>query len=689
MAHVIDELFAWAVRTTAHTAVVILLVLAVQAVLGRRLEARWRYALWLLVVVRALAPALPQSDWSVFNFAPDVAPSRADAGGGPPQVLVHVAVTPVAPTPADQPPASRRQITAPALVWLAGCALLASFTLLSAVAFARRLRRAKPHADRRVSQLLDECRQAAGLRDAPMILVVDGIHGPALTGIVCPRIIVPPGMLEQLDDDELRFVLTHELTHLRRRDLVGEWLLVLMRMVHWFNPLVWYAVARCRADRELACDEQVMRSLTPSESVRRSYGRTILKLAQALPGKRALAAGAVGILEGHFQLKRRLRMIARFDRLGRRWPAGMVWVAALGLASCTLTDRKPPTAARSSADAGYEVRVYNVRDLLDASPPEARSAKLSELTQAARSVLAMAPPASSPPAPRPLPNPELRRAAKTADPTSSEGEVHADDRTGSLVVRGTAVGLERVQKLLAEYRAVSGRRQVLLQMQFISAEEATLAALKRDVPAAFAGGDPRPGQTTTVQLDPHAADEFLRRATAAGGAKAIASPQLLLNEGQRGSILVGGEVPYVQGFDTVKDKDGNVAYEPKIQLAAFGLSLDVTATADAPGTQTSLQLESRMSKFAGMKEKPFGKTPAGEPLVVQEPQMVRSEVNAVATVPACHTLLVRGLRGSAKWMQAEAPDRGRADAEAGEQRSIVLLVKSGVITPDAPPAATN
>jgi len=375
-------------------------------------------------------------------------------------------------------------------------------------------------------------------------------------------------------------------------------------------------------------------------------------------------------------------MIARFDRLGRRWPAGIVLVAGLALASCTLTDRKPPTAA-SPAGTGEEVRVFNVRDLLDASPPEARSSKLSELADAAKSVLAMAP-ASSPPQPRPLPNPEILRSNNTVDRASSSGEVHADERTGSLVVRSTAAGLERVQHLLAEYRAVSGRRQVLLQMQFISADDAALAALKRDVPAAFAGGDPGPGETTTVQLDPHAAAEFLRRANAAGGAKAIASPQLLVNEGQRGSILIGGEVPYVQGFNTVKDNAGNVAYEPTIQYAPFGLSLDVTATADGPGTQTSLQLESRMSKFAGMKEKSSGKTVAGEPLVVQEPQMARSEVKAAATVPVCHTLLVRGLRGSPEWMHAEAPDGGgRADAEAGDQRAILLLVKSGVITPDA------
>jgi beta-lactamase regulating signal transducer with metallopeptidase domain len=44
-----------------------MLVLAVQWLFRRRLNARWQYALWLLVVVRLAMPSLPASSWSVFN----------------------------------------------------------------------------------------------------------------------------------------------------------------------------------------------------------------------------------------------------------------------------------------------------------------------------------------------------------------------------------------------------------------------------------------------------------------------------------------------------------------------------------------------------------------------------------------------------------------------------------------------
>jgi hypothetical protein len=53
-------------------------------------------------------------------------------------------------------------------------------------------------------------------------------------------------------------VLLHELAHLRRRDPLTNGLLVLAQSVHWFNPLARFAVARCRAERELACDAVVM-----------------------------------------------------------------------------------------------------------------------------------------------------------------------------------------------------------------------------------------------------------------------------------------------------------------------------------------------------------------------------------------------------------------------------------------------
>ena len=57
-------------RASWQASVLAALVLAVQLILGNRIAARWRHAMWLLVFVRLALPVLPSSPLSVFNLAP-------------------------------------------------------------------------------------------------------------------------------------------------------------------------------------------------------------------------------------------------------------------------------------------------------------------------------------------------------------------------------------------------------------------------------------------------------------------------------------------------------------------------------------------------------------------------------------------------------------------------------------------
>jgi bla regulator protein BlaR1 len=84
--------------------------------------------------------------------------------------------------------------------------------------------------------------------------VTDAVTAPALTGLWKPTILLPTRSLEKLDDEALRFVLLHELAHLRRRDLWTNWILAVLRSLHWFNPFVWWAFHRLRVEAERAAD---------------------------------------------------------------------------------------------------------------------------------------------------------------------------------------------------------------------------------------------------------------------------------------------------------------------------------------------------------------------------------------------------------------------------------------------------
>jgi bla regulator protein BlaR1 len=64
----LETLFTWLLTASWQASVLAILILTAQRLLGGRLNPRWRHALWLLVVVRLLLPALPESALSVFQL---------------------------------------------------------------------------------------------------------------------------------------------------------------------------------------------------------------------------------------------------------------------------------------------------------------------------------------------------------------------------------------------------------------------------------------------------------------------------------------------------------------------------------------------------------------------------------------------------------------------------------------------
>ncbi|HEY3913369.1 MAG TPA: M56 family metallopeptidase, partial [Verrucomicrobiae bacterium] len=89
---------------------------------------------------------------------------------------------------------------------------------------------------------------------------------------------MPTLLLSKLNEQELRMVFLHEMAHVRRNDTVLNWLMIGVQFLHWFNPLVWMAFRRLRADRELVCDSMVMARVHPEDHV--GYGVVLLKLVE-------------------------------------------------------------------------------------------------------------------------------------------------------------------------------------------------------------------------------------------------------------------------------------------------------------------------------------------------------------------------------------------------------------------------
>jgi beta-lactamase regulating signal transducer with metallopeptidase domain len=396
-------------------------VLLAQPLLRRcRVPARWRFALWLLVLVRFTPLPLPESRWSVWNYLPTAPPpaaarpadrlpeatplvaaesprparsvvtgdaAAASAPGAapaaasfaapptiaPPPALTAVTIPPaIVPAPPSSPPAATPW---PQLLVAAYAAGVTAVLLRLALATARLrgiVRHARPvHAGHALLALSVACKRL-GVRPPPPLLAAAGLPGPALVGLWRPRLLLPHGLADVLSEAELRHVFLHELAHLRRRDVAANYWMALVAAAHWFNPALWLLLPRMRAERELACDELVL-AHTPDPA---AYGHTLLTLAelQTAPGRPL--APAVGVVDGRSFFTRRIVMIARFQKTPGWWllPAGAAGLL-IAATTCTSAVSSPPLqAAASETQPTTEAMVRAEQEWLDSRLRQAAAA---------------------------------------------------------------------------------------------------------------------------------------------------------------------------------------------------------------------------------------------------------------------------------------------------------------------------
>ncbi|HEX7139028.1 MAG TPA: M56 family metallopeptidase [Vicinamibacterales bacterium] len=288
---------SWLVQTTAKGSVAIAVIAAAYALIGRRVRARWWHALWLLILLRLVVPVGPASAWSIFNLIPPHQGIEWQLRGPSAQLLFPIEI--------PWWVAAWKWI---ALVWLCGFVVVAARAVVATMrarsAVQRAAARGKVTADAR--RIVEEGCRRLGIRRQVMVVESPLVEAPALHGVFRPTLLLPDGMRDTFGEDELRHVVLHELAHLRRHDVAVNWLLNALQAVHWFNPLVWWAVERIAEERELACDELALSCLQTNE--RLGYGRTILKLLERFQSARPVPA-LVGMINQKRQMKRRLTVI--------------------------------------------------------------------------------------------------------------------------------------------------------------------------------------------------------------------------------------------------------------------------------------------------------------------------------------------------------------------------------------------
>ncbi len=332
-------------KMSGQASILILLVLSAQWLCGRRLQPRWRCALWLLVLLRLALPWTIPSPASLFNVLKFPAAARPGPLETVPALIMDAPIPQATPVAVAVPSTNGSGYWL-AWLWAAGALGLAGCAAVNHYKIHRGVTRRRPLIDGPTLNLLEDCKALMGVRTPVTLIETEAVKSPALFGFVRPRLLLPVGLASGFTREELRHVFLHELAHIKRQDILVGWLTLGLQAIHWFNPLIWLAFHRLRADRELACDALALSCTRAGEN--EFYGLTIVKLLEGF-GQSGWAPSRAGILENKQQMKERITMIAKFDKTNRGLALALSLFA--GLALVTLTDAQTGGNAAASEPA--------------------------------------------------------------------------------------------------------------------------------------------------------------------------------------------------------------------------------------------------------------------------------------------------------------------------------------------------
>lgn len=357
------SIFKLILLTSAMGATLTVIVMLIKTLFKDKLSPTWHYYIWFLVIIRLLLPYSPSSNFSVFNlfqFSKEQINMSSKASIEKMPSLNINTITKVegnsndykeekitnnddnsndsniistsAKESAENKIKFSLNLETLSLLWIIGILIISCYIFTSYFIFRIKVSKESQCKDIEVINLLEKCKSTINIKRKVPIVYSYNIKTPTLCGIFKPKILISKNIIENLTSDEKRYIFLHELSHLKRKDILFNWIFTLLIILHWFNPLLWFAFNRMKKDCELSCDALTLTYISPEEY--KHYGETLIKLVNIFsfskwkPGTTAMANKS--------EIKRRIIMISKFKK--KSFLASIIAIAvtlALGCAGLT------------------------------------------------------------------------------------------------------------------------------------------------------------------------------------------------------------------------------------------------------------------------------------------------------------------------------------------------------------------
>lgn len=196
--------------------------------------------------------------------------------------------------------------------WIIGSMIYMLLLFLGNNNIKKKIKR-KEYQNENIKKILEQCKDIIGVKTDVKIVLQDFKKTPSIIGIFNPKILITKDFLEQ-DYNTQKYIIMHELSHYKRKDLILNYILLFITTIHWFNPFIWLFFKKIRQDMELATDEIVLEKLESNE--KKEYGMALINALETFQEEKQTAK-LLCVTDDNKNIERRIKMIKLSDKFSK------------------------------------------------------------------------------------------------------------------------------------------------------------------------------------------------------------------------------------------------------------------------------------------------------------------------------------------------------------------------------------
>lgn len=300
-----EQMFKTILEISLYSSLVMLFVLFIRRIFKNNLSHKVMGFLWLVVIARLLLPVALPSPIHIDGLLPEKTieseqETQTDDRSDTQQSISYDIQTPVMndgianvmPKQAIQHSTEQPQPTlferiaeyvkniniynALFVFWIAGVLVFAFRRMVISYSFKKRILNCKKIDEPSFIGVLERAKSQLGVKREVSIYECEYVDVPVLYGFLNPKILIPKSY--KLGDEQLFFVLLHEASHIKRKDILKNHIWIFTKILYWFNPIVHISYKEYLEDVEISCDENVIRSIKYEQ--KSTYAQCLIDVAR-------------------------------------------------------------------------------------------------------------------------------------------------------------------------------------------------------------------------------------------------------------------------------------------------------------------------------------------------------------------------------------------------------------------------